>query len=919
MKRLILLISLCFALCANAQNEELRDVLTYMKRAMMFTQALPQEKVYLHFDNTGYFQGETIWFKAYVTRADYDVPTNKSKVLYVELVNPSGDVIEKRMLQLQGGTAYGDIQLDSIYTTGFYEVRAYTRYMTNWGNGGIFSRVFPIFKAPAQDGDYSKMQMDQFSHVKRLPNLRTTEEAAEPTKDKGLRLHFYPEGGKLVRGLRSRVAFVVTDRQGLPLDLGGALLNSDREVLDAVNTQRDGRGVLEFTPDGSRYYLRLADSRGKQHDFPLPVAEDEGITMSLNTLDDAELTATVRSSSALQGRLLGYTLMHNGRVLKADTMQVEPLMQLSFERAKMPAGVSQLTLFTSDGHIQAERLFFICPASDDQDTIRITSPTAFPKPCRKVTVNIKAQPNSNLSFSAIDAATMVNGREGNAQTYMLLGSELKGYIADPGYYFEADDRQHRMASDLLMMVQGWHRYDWHMMASDDQDGNPFNQPVEDRLYAFGRLHQRSKKYPVKDVWMKVHLYNTSGEHLSGEAKTDSLGNYAFQLPDMTGDWRMLINTGIADKNGYWKDVNYYVGIDRNFSPARRMLSPLETQSLPLLRPNLFNDERTRIAREEDHEYIPINKKEHVLPTVVVKARRKSLFENARAAWASEGFGQHYASLYYNADDDADQYADRGMPLPTIYQWLARRNPFFGGTELDAVLDDFQATPDYAAETADIFSNMANTEQSVAEDNSELSSALQSDVNDMEKNTSEESTDETTPIRIYEDGMGYKNRPIVWLIDNDFFCISNKRSGRAFSTIEVLRRCIIDMPIFLDEIKCAYISEDPSAFKHALFCPDLVGMHPVTVFLYRHFSMLNPSKGVRTTHFRGYNVPSTFETEDYSVLPPIEDFRRTLFWAPDVQTDAQGNATVEFFNNSSCREMHISCEGMTPRGKMLFNE
>ena len=106
------------------------------------------EKVYLHLDNTGYFKGETIWFKAYVVRCDTEQRTDLSRVLYVELLNPSGDVVEKRKLPIENGEAHGDIKVDSILTTGFYEIRAYTRYMTNWGANACFSRVIPIFKAP---------------------------------------------------------------------------------------------------------------------------------------------------------------------------------------------------------------------------------------------------------------------------------------------------------------------------------------------------------------------------------------------------------------------------------------------------------------------------------------------------------------------------------------------------------------------------------------------------------------------------------------------------------------------------------------------------------------------------------------------------------------------------------------------------
>lgn len=922
---------LTLAVSAQQTDEELKTIMTYMRRAMLFNQSLPQEKVYLHFDNTGYFMGETIWFKAYVVRADNTAPTNMSRVLYVELVNPSGDVVETRKLPVTNGITYGDIKLDSIYGTGFYEVRAYTRYMTNWGNGGIFSRVFPIFKAPKTDGDYSGMVMDDYGYRKRLPNLRDTS-TDTPDADGKLRVRFYPEGGHLVKGVPCRVAFYATDKAGQYISAGGGLLNQNKEMMEAVNTMREGRGVFQFTPDGTPHYLRLADSKGRQHDFKLPEAEDEGLSIQLNTLDDEELSALVYCTPALQGRLLGYTIMHNGRTLRADTIHADAAQLLTFDRVKMPAGVNQITFFTSDGNILCERLFFICPQSDDADTIRITTPVAFPKPCGKIVLDIKTQPKALLSLSAMDAATMVNGAEGNAQTYMLLSSELKGYISDPGYYFEKDDRQHRMDADLLMMVQGWRRYDWAVMAglkeneSNENDKRTsflpegikgFNQPIEDKLYIYGQLKPKKKKNSVADVWLDVHLYNKSGYHYKGEAKTDSLGYYAFSMPDVSGEYTMLINTGVADKNGFWKDVNYYVGIDRHFSPARRLLTPGETTGLALLKPNLFNDAKTKKAAAENTEYIPINKKEHVLPTVMVKAKRKSLFENARAAWASEKTGQLYASLYYNADEDADRYADQGLELPTVYEWLAKRNPFFGGTDMTGALNEFEnpADPD---ET--VFGDMESV--FVGEVDTEAGQADNQQASEMENNAEESKSDmfESTAKqpRIYTDGLGYKNRPIVWVLDNDYAAIS-RFTGKIHGTWEVLRPCNQDLPIFLNEIKSVYVSENPNAFRNCLMCSDLMGHSPVTVFLYTHTSLKIPAKGMRSTHFQGYHEVSTFEMEDYSMLPPVEDFRRTIFWAPDIFTDAEGRAQVEFWNNSSCKEMYISCEGITGDGRVLINE
>ena len=42
-----------------------------------------QEKVYLHIDNNCYFRGDTIWYKAYVVRADNHRITDMSRIVYV--------------------------------------------------------------------------------------------------------------------------------------------------------------------------------------------------------------------------------------------------------------------------------------------------------------------------------------------------------------------------------------------------------------------------------------------------------------------------------------------------------------------------------------------------------------------------------------------------------------------------------------------------------------------------------------------------------------------------------------------------------------------------------------------------------------------------------------------------------------------
>ena len=164
---------------------------------------------------------------------------------------------------------------------------------------------------------------------------------------------------------------------------------------------------------------------------------------------------------------------------------------------------------------------------------------------------------------------------------------------------------------------------------------------------------------------------------------------------------------------------------------------------------------------------------------------------------------------------------------------------------------------------------------------------------------------------------YKGLDIIWILNNEYYCGGINYKDSIID--EVTKRSLEPFPIFLDEVKSMYITENPSAYLP--FLPMALTRDVVTIFLYTHWDspQRKMSKGVRRTHFQGYNVPSTFEMEDYSLIPPMEDFRRTVYWNPDVTADREGKATVEFYNNSSCRELYLSAEGITTDGRCIFNE
>ncbi len=178
---------------ASALPAQTSEAAGHILKAAQWNRLYPQEKVYLHLDNTAYFLGETIWMKAYVTRSDTENRSNISRVLYVELISPRGFVVERRKLQVTDGLAWGDIKLTKrILKAGYYEIRAYTRYMTNWGKRNFFSRVFPVFDKPRSEGDYSRMSLEPYD-VTRQPDERRASAPESENVDRDIRVTELPD------------------------------------------------------------------------------------------------------------------------------------------------------------------------------------------------------------------------------------------------------------------------------------------------------------------------------------------------------------------------------------------------------------------------------------------------------------------------------------------------------------------------------------------------------------------------------------------------------------------------------------------------------------------------------------------------------------------------------------------------------
>jgi hypothetical protein len=112
-----------------------------------WTESHPVEKVHLHMDKPYYAAGDNIWFKAYVTIGSLHQLSAYSGLLNVELINDQDVVKQTLKLQLNDGTAFGDIALPDTLHEGNYRIRAYTQYMLNDGKSYVFDKAINIGNA----------------------------------------------------------------------------------------------------------------------------------------------------------------------------------------------------------------------------------------------------------------------------------------------------------------------------------------------------------------------------------------------------------------------------------------------------------------------------------------------------------------------------------------------------------------------------------------------------------------------------------------------------------------------------------------------------------------------------------------------------------------------------------------------------
>lgn len=847
---------------ALAQATPFQALASYVQNVYQFGKVCQQEKVYLHFDNTAYFQGDIIWFSAYVVNAATHTPA-QSKVVYVELLSPNGVVLKQLKLKVVDGKANGSLPLVDVPTdearalrgvtalpSGFYEVRAYTRTMLNFDDSGVFSRVFPVYETPKKEGDYTNPTMRRWDNP-------YDQQRAKADKAKKLNVTFYPEGGSLVLGVASRVAFKAMDENGMGVDVNGTMKIDDGQSI-SIATVHDGMGCFELTPTKKRHSVEFQHN-GKAYTFRLPDAEEYGYTLKVNNLRSQQLTGQLLGYTGCDDELLGIMLICRGSVCYFDTLSIKQERAIfSIPKENLPTGVHQLHLFNATGKMLAQRHVFVNNGLMAGE-VRVEASAAQYEPFEAVEMNVrtyapdgKPMP-ATVSVSVRDNLNLGTSYGGNVMTDMLLSSELKGYIHHPESYFEGDGPVYGQALDLLMMVQGWTRYDWNKMARVE----PFyvRHFVEDGLVIDGCVLQRMRDKPIAGATVSMRLYSPDRTQVQETSVvTDENGCFGFAVEEFYGKWDMFLSVAKDEKN-----LDCRIRLDRASRPTPQPYTVSDTY-LPEFA-TLTDSVKVTKSKEPVMQANPDSV--FLLDNVDVYGRKKYI--------------DYLTFKAYNAEEDTELHLDQGNYTYMVRDYLNEKGYNIDYSRYDGVIPPELATREEL-----------------------MSWSL-----------------EQCPIN---------NRRVLWYLHNEDskWMKESYTPGFDIDMEDVKSIIVYDSPfefMSIPIVREVLTVEQLNELNETKKLDDIIlsrGLYVIDITMYPKGLRRSKVKGQRQTSFRGYSEVAEFYAPEYPD-GPIKgdvDYRRTLYWNPALTTDSEGAASLLFYNNGYSKKFEVSVEGVTQQGVLL---
>ncbi len=281
-------------------------------------------------------------------------------------------------------------------------------------------------------------------------------------------LQFFPEGGKLVEGITGKVAFKALNEDGRGAMVSGAVYDSQNNKVAQFTSFDKGMGVFSFRPvNGEKYTARVENPLGSTQIYKLPEVEQEGTVLNIVNEVNKDSLVILPKYSGRAAAMDVYHLIGESRGFVCYAAIIHPEDSLiKISKSIFPAGIAHISLF-KDSLLLNERLVFI--DRDENLRVHIQPETLPPYAGDSITMSLEVKDsngrpakNGSFSLAVTDDGLVRADKAGNngINYWLLLRSDLKGYLEEPSWYFNKNNPDRWPALDALLLTQGWAGMDW---------------------------------------------------------------------------------------------------------------------------------------------------------------------------------------------------------------------------------------------------------------------------------------------------------------------------------------------------------------------------------------------------------------------------------------------------------------------------
>jgi hypothetical protein len=543
-----------------------------------------QEKLYVHTDKTFYLAGEVIWFKLYAADGLLHKPLSVSSIAYLEIIDKNRRPLLQEKINIEEGTGTGSLIIPASVATGSYTLRAYTNWMKNFSPDYYFEQAITIVNTLKKSSGIQQALTDTFS------------------------IQFFPEGGNLVYGLSSKVAYKAIDQYGKGTECKGVIVNQKNDTVARLHSLKFGMGNFLFTPKTGDSYTAVIAANNRTIKQKLPVIYDQGYTMRVeNGNEDSVKVVVITTRNFFNSSV--YLFVHTRHLIKSIQAANINNGTVTFflDKSTLGDGISHFTIFDADKQPVCERLFFKEPG--DKLVINAKSDRREYAVRSKINIDLSTADQSGNALKADMSATVFfvdslqSLPEESIRSYLLLTSELKGKIENPLYYFENGDIAAKEAMDNLMLTQGWRRFKWENILSNSKPYFTF-LPELDGPVIKGRIVNKSTGLPVDNITAYLSVPGTS--FLLTPSVSNKSGDILFISKKIYNKSELIVQ--INSK----VDSNLRIEINPSFSDTFSA-KPVAFFSLPDIQKDqlLYRS----VNMQADDIYLAAKKRQFILPPV----------------------------------------------------------------------------------------------------------------------------------------------------------------------------------------------------------------------------------------------------------------------------------------------------------------